>query len=97
MEAATTERERDIAALQTDLGSVRAELEHWRNTAVKYEEEISRLQEVFTQQQQQQTTANHLQSEHSFCFCRDVCLLQMTKNCNENDKLQIYFLLLSVS
>lgn len=65
MDNATTEREREIAALQADLGTVRLELEHWRNTASKYEEEISRLQEAFTQQQQQQTTANNLQGEHS--------------------------------
>uniref|UniRef100_A0A4W6FUI3 Sarcolemmal membrane-associated protein n=1 Tax=Lates calcarifer TaxID=8187 RepID=A0A4W6FUI3_LATCA len=65
MEAATAEREREIAALQADLGSVRSELEHWRNTAAKYEEEISRLQEAFTQQQQQQNTANQLQGEQT--------------------------------
>uniref|UniRef100_A0A8C4DMV5 Sarcolemmal membrane-associated protein n=1 Tax=Dicentrarchus labrax TaxID=13489 RepID=A0A8C4DMV5_DICLA len=63
MEAATAEREREIAALQSDLGSVRSELEHWRNTAAKYEEEISRLQEAFTQQQQQQNTTTQLQGE----------------------------------
>uniref|UniRef100_A0A3Q1B532 Sarcolemmal membrane-associated protein n=1 Tax=Amphiprion ocellaris TaxID=80972 RepID=A0A3Q1B532_AMPOC len=63
MEAATAEREREIAVLQSDLGSVRSELEHWRNTATKYEEEISRLQEAFTQQQQQQNTASQLQGE----------------------------------
>lgn len=63
MEAATTEREREIAALQADLGSVRSELEHWRNTAAKYEGEISRLQEAFTQQQQQQNTTTQLQGE----------------------------------
>ncbi|KAI3369723.1 hypothetical protein L3Q82_024562 [Scortum barcoo] len=48
MEAATAEREREIAVLQADLGGVRSELEHWRNTAAKYEEEIGRLQEAFT-------------------------------------------------
>ncbi|KAK1901296.1 Sarcolemmal membrane-associated protein [Dissostichus eleginoides] len=45
MEAATTEREREISALQADLGSVRSELERWRDTAGRYEGEISRLQE----------------------------------------------------
>uniref|UniRef100_A0AAQ6APF5 Sarcolemmal membrane-associated protein n=1 Tax=Amphiprion ocellaris TaxID=80972 RepID=A0AAQ6APF5_AMPOC len=72
MEAATAEREREIAVLQSDLGSVRSELEHWRNTATKYEEEISRLQEAFTQQQQQQNTASQLQGENADCnstFC----------------------------
>ena len=67
MEAATTEREREIAALQADLGGVRSELEHWRSTASKYEEEISRLQEAFTQQQKQHNSANQLQGE--LCMC----------------------------
>ncbi len=71
MEAATAEREREIAALQADLGSVRSELEHWRNTAAKYEEEIRRLQEAFTQQQQQQNTTSQLQGE---CECECVCV-----------------------
>lgn len=69
MEAATAEREREIAALQADLSGVRSELEHWRNTAAKYEEEISRLQEAFTQQQQQQNTANQLQGEQRARAC----------------------------
>ncbi|KAM7421952.1 hypothetical protein PAMA_010160 [Pampus argenteus] len=76
MEAATTEREREIAALQADLGSVRSELEHWRSTAAKYEEEISRLQEAFTQQQQQQHSANQLQTECTTLQQRCVCLQQ---------------------
>lgn len=63
MEAATAEREREIAALQADLGSVRSELDHWRNAAAKYEEEISLLQEAFTQQQQHHHTATQLQGE----------------------------------
>uniref|UniRef100_A0A672ZEW9 Sarcolemmal membrane-associated protein n=1 Tax=Sphaeramia orbicularis TaxID=375764 RepID=A0A672ZEW9_9TELE len=68
MEAATAEREREIAALQADLRSVRTELEHWRNTAAKYEEEIKRLQEAFTQQQQQQSSTTQLQGEHLSVF-----------------------------
>ncbi|XP_017286981.1 sarcolemma associated protein a isoform X10 [Kryptolebias marmoratus] len=67
MEAATADREREIAALQADLGHVRTELEHWRTTAAKYEEEIGRLQGAFTQQQQQQqqqlSAASNLQTE----------------------------------
>ncbi|XP_044066255.1 sarcolemma associated protein a isoform X6 [Siniperca chuatsi] len=76
MEAATVEREREITALQADLGNVRSELEHWRNTAAKYEEEISRLQEAFTQQQLQQNTANQLQAECVTLQQRCVCLQQ---------------------
>ncbi|XP_074493516.1 sarcolemma associated protein a isoform X5 [Sebastes fasciatus] len=76
MEAATAEREREISALQADLGSVRSELEHWRDTAAKYEVEISRLQEAFTQQKQQQSTANQLQAECVTLQQRCVCLQQ---------------------
>ncbi|XP_072237641.1 sarcolemma associated protein a isoform X9 [Leuresthes tenuis] len=76
METATAEREREIATLQADLGSVRSELEHWRTTAAKYEEEIGRLQDVFTQQQQQQNAANQLQVECVALQQRCVCLQQ---------------------
>ncbi|XP_070696384.1 sarcolemma associated protein a isoform X7 [Pempheris klunzingeri] len=76
MEAATAEREREIAGLQADLGSVRSELEHWRDTAAKYEEEISRLQEAFTQQQQHQNTAKQLQVECDSLQQRCLCLQQ---------------------
>ncbi|XP_061544534.1 sarcolemma associated protein a isoform X8 [Phycodurus eques] len=63
VEAATAERERDIAALQQDLGAVRCELERWRSTAAKYEEEIGRLQEDFAQQQLQRDNTSQLQVE----------------------------------
>ncbi|KAM9813543.1 sarcolemma associated protein a isoform 3-T3 [Neosynchiropus ocellatus] len=76
MEAATAERDREIAALQADLGSVRSDLEHWRSTAAKYEQEISRLQEAFTQQQQQQSDAGQLQVECVALQQKCVCLQQ---------------------
>ncbi|XP_042081752.1 sarcolemma associated protein a isoform X5 [Haplochromis burtoni] len=76
MEAATAEREREITVLQADLVSVRSELEHWRNTAAKYEEEIARLQEAFTQQAQQQTAASELQVECTALHQRCTCLQQ---------------------
>ncbi|XP_077428583.1 sarcolemma associated protein a isoform X6 [Vanacampus margaritifer] len=63
VEAATAERERDIAALQEDLSGVRSELERWRSTAAKYEEEIGRLQEDFAQQQLQRNNTSQLQVE----------------------------------
>lgn len=63
METATAEREREIAALQADLGGVRSDLEHWRSTAAKYEAEIKHLQEAFMQQQQLQSSASRLQGE----------------------------------
>ncbi|XP_032369634.1 sarcolemma associated protein a isoform X8 [Etheostoma spectabile] len=76
MEAATAEREREIAALQAELGNVRSDLEHWRDTAAKYEGEISRLQEAFTQQQHQQSSASQLQAECVTLQQRCVCLQQ---------------------
>ncbi|XP_056158013.1 sarcolemma associated protein a isoform X2 [Lampris incognitus] len=76
MEAATSEREREIATLQADLGNVRSELEHWRITAAKYEEEIRRLQEAFTQQTQYQHKANQLQADCDALQQQCVCLQQ---------------------
>ncbi|XP_048028374.1 sarcolemma associated protein a isoform X3 [Chanodichthys erythropterus] len=63
MEAATAERERDIAALQGDLSIVTAELDKWRQTAAKYEVEISNLQASFQLQSQHQERASQLQGE----------------------------------
>ncbi|KAM4741414.1 sarcolemma associated protein a isoform 5-T5 [Anableps anableps] len=93
METATAEREREIAALQADLGGVRTELEHWRSTAAKYEEEISRLQEAFAQQQLKQNAASQLQEECAALQQRCVCLQQdcdglRTERRDLTDKLQ---------
>uniref|UniRef100_A0A673GRH0 Sarcolemmal membrane-associated protein-like n=1 Tax=Sinocyclocheilus rhinocerous TaxID=307959 RepID=A0A673GRH0_9TELE len=63
MEAATAEREREIAALQGDLSAVAAELDKWRQTAAKYEVEISNLQASFQLQSQHQERASQLQGE----------------------------------
>ncbi|KAG1950189.1 sarcolemmal membrane-associated protein [Pimephales promelas] len=63
MEAATAEREREIAALQGDLSIVTAELDKWRQTAAKYEVEISNLQTSFQLQSQHQERASQLQGE----------------------------------
>ncbi|XP_030633105.1 sarcolemma associated protein a isoform X5 [Chanos chanos] len=63
MEAATAEREREIAALQGDLGAVTSELEKWRQAAAKYELEIGTLQASFQQQSQHQEKASQLQGE----------------------------------
>uniref|UniRef100_A0A3Q2QXE7 Sarcolemmal membrane-associated protein n=1 Tax=Fundulus heteroclitus TaxID=8078 RepID=A0A3Q2QXE7_FUNHE len=74
METATAEREREIAALQADLGGVRTELEHWRATAAKYEEEIRRLQEAFAEQQQQQDSASQLQGDQECAALQQRCV-----------------------
>ncbi|XP_077060302.1 sarcolemma associated protein a isoform X13 [Siphateles boraxobius] len=63
MEAATAEREREIAALQGDLSIVTTELDKWRQTAAKYEVEISNLQASFKLQSQHQEIASQLQGE----------------------------------
>ncbi|XP_042180891.1 sarcolemma associated protein a isoform X10 [Oncorhynchus tshawytscha] len=75
MEAATAERERDIAALQRDLGGVTAELEKWRQAASKYEQEINSLQATFQQQSLHQQRALELQGE----------LERLQKGCYNND------------
>uniref|UniRef100_A0A6Q2XX34 Sarcolemmal membrane-associated protein n=1 Tax=Esox lucius TaxID=8010 RepID=A0A6Q2XX34_ESOLU len=61
MEAATAERDREMAALQGDLAGVTAQLDKWRKTASKYEEEINSLQTTFQQQSRHQQRANDLQ------------------------------------
>ncbi|XP_051967064.1 sarcolemmal membrane-associated protein-like isoform X4 [Xyrauchen texanus] len=61
MEAATAERECEMAALQGDLSIVTAELDKWRQKAAKYEVEISNLQASFQMQSQQQESASQLQ------------------------------------
>ncbi|XP_051528412.1 sarcolemma associated protein a isoform X1 [Myxocyprinus asiaticus] len=63
METATAEREREITALQGDLSIVTAELDKWRQTAAKYEVEISNLQASFQMQSQHQERASQLQGE----------------------------------
>lgn len=53
LEAATAERDRDIAAIQTNLSSASKELDKWRQTANKYEREIDDLQRDLQQQSKQ--------------------------------------------
>lgn len=65
MEAATAERERDIAALQGDLAVVTAELDRWRKAASNYELEIGTLQENFRLQSQHQERASQLQGDRA--------------------------------
>uniref|UniRef100_A0A8C9T245 Sarcolemmal membrane-associated protein n=1 Tax=Scleropages formosus TaxID=113540 RepID=A0A8C9T245_SCLFO len=61
MAAGAAERERDIAALQGDLGAVTTELEKWRHAAAKYEAEITVLQASFQQQSEHQERVTQLQ------------------------------------
>ena len=59
------ERERDIAALQSDLSGVTTELDKWKQAAAKYEVEISTLQASFQQQNKHQEKAVQLQGMHT--------------------------------
>ncbi|XP_072296060.1 sarcolemma associated protein a isoform X12 [Eucyclogobius newberryi] len=70
LDSASSEREREISALQSDLLSVRSELELWRGTASKYEQEISRLQEAFSQQQ----TSTHSQIQAECVSLQQKCV-----------------------
>lgn len=76
MEAATAERERDIAALHGDLTAVTAELDKWRKAASKYEQEIGTLQENFKLQSQHQERALQLQGEHAGLLIISLVLLK---------------------
>ncbi|XP_064818096.1 sarcolemmal membrane-associated protein-like, partial [Oncorhynchus masou masou] len=85
MEAATAERERDIAALQRDLGGVTAELEKWRQAASKYEQEINSLQATFQQQSLHQQRALELQGELER-LQKDCSSLQQECDCLRSEK-----------
>lgn len=53
LEAATAERERDVASIQTNLSAASKDLDKWRQTANKYEREIEELQRDLQQQSKQ--------------------------------------------
>ncbi|KAA0707538.1 Sarcolemmal membrane-associated protein [Triplophysa tibetana] len=88
MESATAEREREIAALQGDLSGVSAELDKWRQTAAKYEVEISNLQASFKLQNQHQEKASQLQGELEK-LQGECCGLQKECECLRTDKITL--------
>lgn len=53
LEAAGAERDRDIAAIQSNLAAASNDLDKWRQTASKYEREIDDLQRDLQQQSKQ--------------------------------------------
>lgn len=53
LEAAVAERDRDVAAVQTNLSAATKDLEQWRQTAIKYEQQINDLQRDVQQQSMQ--------------------------------------------
>ncbi|XP_056590427.1 sarcolemma associated protein a isoform X3 [Triplophysa dalaica] len=88
MESATAEREREIAALQGDLSGVTDELDKWRQTAAKYEVEISNLQASFKLQNQHQEKASQLQGELEK-LQGECCGLQKECECLRTDKITL--------
>lgn len=61
VQAAAAERDREIAAIQGNLGTVTAELEKWRQAAATYEMEIGSLQTSLQRQSRQCERAVQLQ------------------------------------
>lgn len=53
LEVASAERDRDIAAIQSNLAAASNDLDKWRQTANKYEREIDDLQRDLQQQSKQ--------------------------------------------
>lgn len=53
LETAAAERDRDVAAIQTNLSTASKDLDKWRQTANKYEREIDNLQRDLQQQSMQ--------------------------------------------
>lgn len=53
LEAATAERDRDVATVQSNLATASNELDKWRQTANKYEHEIDNLKRDLQQQSNQ--------------------------------------------
>lgn len=50
LEAAAAERDRDVAAVQTNLSAATKDLEQWRQTANKYQQQIKDLERDVQQQ-----------------------------------------------
>lgn len=53
LEAAAAERDRDVAAVQTNLSAATKDLEQWRQTANKYQQQIKDLERDIQQQSKQ--------------------------------------------
>lgn len=79
LEAAVAERDRDVSAVQMNLSATTKDLEQWRQTANKYEQQINDLQRDVQQQSVQwQKTAEIQGSEaallHNVIMCDYHCL-----------------------
>lgn len=53
LEAAAAERDRDVAAVQTNLSAATKDLEQWRQTANKYQQQVKDLERDVQQQSMQ--------------------------------------------
>lgn len=65
LEAATAERDRDVAAVQTNLSAATKDLEQWRHTASQYEQQINDLQRDVQQQSMQWQKTAEIQGTES--------------------------------
>ncbi|XP_058500072.1 sarcolemma associated protein b isoform X2 [Solea solea] len=63
LEAGSAQRDRDIGAVQANLATVSKELDKWRETAHKYENEIENLQQDLQQQSEQWQKTAQIQAD----------------------------------
>lgn len=68
LETAAAERDRDVAAIQTNLSTASKDLDKWRQTANKYEREIDNLQRDLQQQSKQWQKTAEIQGT-TWCKC----------------------------
>ncbi|XP_041702701.1 sarcolemmal membrane-associated protein [Coregonus clupeaformis] len=76
LDAATADREREVAAVQSNLATVSKEMEKWRQTASKYEREINGLQGDLQQQSKQWQKAAESQAAELESIQREYTSLQ---------------------
>ena len=68
LETATAEREREAAAVQSNLATVTKDVDKWRQTASKYEGEIASLQSDLQQQSKQWMKTAEIQGAVQFKY-----------------------------
>lgn len=68
LEAAAVERDRDVTAVQMNLSTACKDLDQWRQTANKYEQQINDLQRDLQQQSMQWQKTAEIQGSTSYKF-----------------------------
>lgn len=68
LEAAAVERDRDVTAVQMNLSAASKDLDQWRQTANKYEQQISDLQRDLQQQSMQWQKTAEIQGSALYKF-----------------------------